>query len=134
MPQSPDIITYEQVKNAMTNPPPRELVDLFNDLSISINQHPLCISEKKPFNKLCKPGSFCVSATSIQSGYIAFVLGKHVQSKFPEEIISQFFNLDFQFKLQFGIIKGEQIDGCICLVHICKEHFNLNEVYNHIYS
>ena len=134
MSQIPEIITYEQVKLAMLHPPPEELVNLFNEISLAINEHALCISEEQPFNKLCKPNSFCISATSIQSDYIAFVLGKHISSRFPDEIIQQFFDIDVHYKVQFGLIKGRQIDGCICLIHSGKKEYDLKQVYMHIYS
>ncbi len=127
------MITYEQVKKAMNNPPSEHMVHLYNDLGDYINEHPLCVNDENPFNKLDPSGNFCISATSIQSKYIAFVLGKHMDSKFPEDVISTFFNIDNSYKVQFGQIKGKEIDGCICLIHQSSTSFNLQKVYDHIY-
>mgnify|MGYP000014265855 CR=1 FL=1 len=128
------MITYEMVKRAMVNPPTEELVDLYNELGDYIGEHPLCINDDNPFKKLGKVGSFCISATSIQSRYIAFVLGKHVKSIFPEEVISQFFNIENSYKVQFGHITGKQIDGCICLIHKENNNYDLQMIYDKIYA
>ncbi|HHS95606.1 MAG TPA: hypothetical protein ENJ45_03375, partial [Phaeodactylibacter sp.] len=74
------MITYEMVKRAMVNPPREALVDLYNELGSYIMSHKDCINDKNPFDKLVRKNSFCISATSIQSKYIAFVLGKHRDS------------------------------------------------------
>jgi len=118
----------------MFNPPPEPFVIIFNDLGVWISQHPNCINDKNPFEKLTRKGSFCISATSIQSNYIAFVLGKHNKSKFPAEVMELFFNIDPEFKMQYGKIKGEEIDGCIYLIHQENKNFNLQEVYQKIYA
>ena len=128
------MITYEQVKKAMVNPPSEDLVHLYNDLGKEISHHPKCINEDNPFKKLSEGGSFCISATSIQSKYIAFVLGKHVQSEFPQEIIQLFFNVDNSYRVQFGQISGKNIDGCICLVHQEQKKYDLQKIYDHIYK
>lgn len=128
------MISYDQVKQAMQNPPEKILVDLYNDLCDFITKHPDCITDTNPFQKLFSVGSFCISATSIQSNYIAFVLGKHVQTIFPEEVIHRFFDIDCGFKVQFGEVTGNQINGCICLIHQEGCKFNLQEIYNHIYK
>ena len=128
------MITYEQVKKAMINPPCEELVHLYNDLGKEISLHPKCINEDNPFRKLNETGTFCISATSIQSRYIAFVLGKHINSEFPQDIISKFFNVDSDYRVQFGQIRGKNIDGCICLVHKEEEKFDLQRIYDHIYK
>ncbi len=127
------MITYEQVKKAMTNPPTEDLVHMYNDLGDYISEHSLCVNDENPFSKLNDNGNFCISATSIQSKYIAFVLGKHMDSHFPEEIIQTFFNIESTYKVQFGQIKGKEIDGCICLVHQESVNFDLQKVYDHIY-
>ena len=128
------MITYEQVKKAMVNPPPEDLVHLYNDLGREISQHPKCINEDNPFRKLTENGSFCISATSIQSKYIAFVLGKHVDCSFPQEVIQMFFNIENCYNVQFGQISGKNIDGCICLVHQEDEKYDLQKIYDHIYK
>lgn len=128
------MITYEQVQLAMTNPPTKELIDVFNDLSNQISDHPDCVNDDHPFDKLYEQGRFCLSATSIQPDYIAFVLGKHVENTFPENVIANFFNIDPIYKLQFGKIKGKEIDGCICVIHSSEKVYDLKEVYENIYS
>ena len=127
------MITYEQVKKAMNNPPTEDMVHLYNDLGDYISEHPLCVNDDNPFSKLNTSGNFCISATSIQSKYIAFVLGKHMDSQFPEDVIRTFFNIDSVYKVQFGQIKGKEIDGCICLIHQEHSNFDLQKVYDHIY-
>ncbi|MEL6867072.1 MAG: hypothetical protein AAFP19_21795 [Bacteroidota bacterium] len=128
------MITYEQVKMAMTDPPPKDLIDLFNNLSQDLSRHPNCINDQNPFDKLHTKNTFCVSATSIQSRYIAFVLGKHITSTFPQEVIKLFFDIDPDYHLQFGRIKGYEIDGCICLVQRERHPYDLEEIYQQIYS
>lgn len=128
------MITYAQVKKAMFNPPPEPFVIIFNEIGLSISQHPLCIADKNPFNKLKGSDSFCISATSIQSNYIAFVLGKACESEFPADIMQLFFNIDTDFKVQYGKIKGEEIDGCIYLIHQQEEKFDLQKAYRSIYA
>lgn len=129
------MITYNQVKNAMSSPPTRDLVDLFNSLSIEISRHRSCINDENPFDRLMQElNSFCISATSIQSNYIAFVLGKNIKSTFPPDVIQMFYNIESCYKLQFGQIGGKQIDGCICLIHREAKNFNLQQVYEYIYK
>ena len=128
------MISYEQVKIAISPPPPKKLIDLFNEINEAITTHPKCITDDNPFEKLLRNRYFCISATSIQSKYIAFVLGKHCKSRFPEEVISLFFDIDNAYRLQFGNIPGNQIDGCICLIHEEEEEFDLEKVYFDIYN
>ncbi len=128
------MITYEMVKRAMINPPKEVLVDLYNELGGYITEHKNCINDENPFRYLGKKNSFCISATSIQTNYIAFVLGKHVRSAFPEEVIRKFFNISTDFKVQFGNISGKQIDGCICLIHMQDAPYDLQLVYDKIYA
>ncbi len=128
------MITYAQVKEAMFNPPPKPFVDIFNELGTAISKHRSCINDKNPFEKLNKTGSFCISATSIQSQYIAFVLGKHCNSNFPEDIMQLFFNIHADFQIQYAKIRGKDIDGCIYLIHQDDDGFDLEEVYASIYA
>ena len=128
------MITYQQVQKAMLNPPPEDLIDLFNELNNRISRHDHFIDDDNPFNKLKKSGTFCMSATSIQSDYIAFVLGKHTDSQFPSEVLQLFFNIDPDYRMQFSPIEGKEINGCICVIHFRDEEFNLKEVYEHIYT
>lgn len=128
------MITYEMVKRAMVNPPQEALVDLYNDLGAYITNHQDCINDENPFRKLGKIGSFCISATSIQTSYIAFVLGKHTKTVFPEDVISQFFNIPSDYKVQFGNITGKQINGCICLIHLEEAPYDLQAIYDKIYA
>lgn len=128
------MITYAQVKKAMFNPPPEPFVDIFNELGLVISQHPSCVNDKNPFEQLKTIGKFCISATSIQSNYIAFVLGKHIDSHFPTEVMEIFFNIDSAFKIQYGKIKGNEIDGCIYLIHTQNKEFDLQEAYQSIYA
>ena len=128
------MITYEQVKLAMTNPPTPDLIDLFNWLGTVLSDHPDCVNDENPFDKLYSLGKFCISATSIQPDYIAFVLGKHIRSVFPPEVIQQFFNIDPEYRLQYGNIKGKEIDGCICLIHKGHHNYNLKTAYEQIYT
>ncbi|MEO1514151.1 MAG: hypothetical protein AAFV95_04035 [Bacteroidota bacterium] len=128
------MITYEQVKMAMTNPPAEELIDLFNDISQKIAKHPDNIDDENPFDKLYEQGKFCISATSIQSNYIAFVLGKHVNTVIPANVMQLFYNLDYYFKMQFTKITGREIDGYMYLIHTDNQTYNLKEVYENIYS
>lgn len=128
------MITYDQVKEAMINPPTEDLVYLYNELGAYINSHPLCVLDDNPFEILNESGNFCISATSIQSDYIAFVLGKHMNSSFPPEVISSFFNVDNDYNIQFGKIDGKRINGCICLIHQQNKKYDLQEVYENIYK
>ena len=128
------MIPYAQVQEAMFNPPPKPFVDIFNELGSIISRHPECINDKNPFEKLHRPGSFCISATSIQTQYIAFVLGKHRDSHFPQDIMHLFFDIDPEFQMQYAKIRGQDIDGCIYLIHQEAEGFDLEEVYTSIYA
>ena len=128
------MISYEQVQASMLNPPSKAIIDIYNDLGQRILNHPLCIKEQKAYKDKFALGKFCICATSIQPDYIAFVLGKHIQTGFPEDIIQLFFNIDNAFNVQFGNIKGKNVDGCICLIHQKDQNFDLQQVYNHIFS
>ena len=135
------MISYQKVTRVLQNPPPEDLVDLYNELDYKISQHISCVDEEEPLKHLyeTKPngdllGKFCVSATSIQSKYVAFVLGKHVDAEFPGDIIQMFFNVENCYKMQFGKIKGKKIDGCICLIHQEDKNFDLQRVYDSIYD
>lgn len=128
------MITYEQVKKAMIHPPPELMIDLFNDLGKLISTHPDCVNESNPFSYLKAAGKFCISATSIQSDYIAFVMGKHKESNFPTEVMQMFFDLDTDFKVQFAKIQGKEIDGCIYLIHRSGKKYDLQKVYDNIYA
>ncbi len=128
------MITYEQVQASMMNPPTREIIEIYNELGKTILAHPLCIKEQNSFKEKFALGKFCICATSIQPDYIAFVLGKHIDYKFPENVIKAFFNIDNTFRVQFGKIKGKNVDGCICLIHQKQNNFDLHKVYEHIYS
>lgn len=127
-------ISYEQVCSAISPPPTRGLVDLFNALKKRIKSHPKYVSDENPFEQLQSDGNFCISATSIQSKYIAFVLGKHSSCEFPPHVIQSFFEIDNAYKLQYGNIPGRHIDGCICLIHQEEEAFDLGVVYEEIYA
>ncbi len=128
------MITYEQVESSMLNPPPRRIIDIYNELGVAILNHPLCIKEQKSYREKFAMGKFCICATSIQPDYIAFILGKHINSKFPDEVINLFFNIDSAYRIQFGKITGKNVDGCICLIHQKNENFDLDKVYEFIYS
>ena len=135
------MINYKKVSRVLQNPPPEDLVDLYNELDSQISSHDLCVNEDDPLKHLYETdisgkikGKFCVSATSIQSKYVAFVLGKHVESTFPEDVIRMFFNVENNYKMQFGKIKGKKIDGCICLVHQEDSNFDLQRIYDSIYD
>lgn len=135
------MISYQKVTKVLQNPPPEDLVNLYNELDRHITNHDLCVNEEEPLKYLYENdlngnpiGNFCVSATSIQSKYVAFVLGKHVDAAFPEDIIQRFFNVENCYKMQFGKIKGKKIDGCICLVHQEDKNFDLQRVYDSIYD
>ena len=135
------MISYKKVSRVLQNPPPEDLVDLYNELDLQISVHELCVNEDEPLKYLHETdhqgkvtGKFCVSATSIQSKYVAFVLGKHVESVFPNDIIQMFFNVENDYKMQFGKIKGKKIDGCICLVHQEETNFDLQRIYDSIYD
>jgi len=128
------MITYEQVESSMLNPPSRAIIDTYNDIGVAILNHPLCIKEQRAYKEKFALGKFCICATSIQPDYIAFVLGKHINSSFPEEIIHLFFNVSNDYRVQFGNIKGKNVDGCICLIHQKVQNFDLDQVYEHIYA
>ena len=128
------MITYTQVKKAMLNPPTEDLVHLFNILDHDISHHSLCINDDNPYDRLIEKNSFCISATSIQSKYIAFVLSKQVGSEFPPEVMKDLFDTDPAYTLQYSTIKGNKIDGCICLIHKEDKNFDIREVYQNIYS
>ncbi len=127
------MISYEQLQTLLPEPPSRDLVSIYNDIDSSLSRHPKYVCDENPFSKLNKFGNFCVSATSIQTKYIAFVLGKHVSAIFPEEIIKMFFNIDNDYRMQFGEIGGKDIDGCICVIHQENGNYDLQKVYDHIY-
>ncbi len=129
-----NMISYDQVMKVMDNPPSEALIEMYNSMSEIITNHPDCINDKNPFRKLSRPGTFCISATSIQSKYIAFVLGKNIDNEFPSEVINHFFNIDNSFRVQYGNIKGGQVDGCICIIHQEDKTYDLQEVYNYIYQ
>lgn len=129
-----NMISYDQVMQVMDNPPAEALIEIYNSISETIMNHPNCINDKNPFRKLSRTGTFCISATSIQSKYIAFVLGKNVENEIPQEIINHFFNIDNAYRVQYGKIHGNQIDGCICLIHQESKEYDLKEVYNYIYQ
>lgn len=128
------MITYEQVESSMLNPPSRRIIDTYNELGQAILNHPLCIKEQNSYKEKFALGKFCICATSIQPDYIAFVLGKHIKSRFPDEIINLFFDVDNEYRVQFGKIKGKNVDGCICLIHQKLQNFDLEQVYEHIYA
>ena len=128
------MISYKQVESSMINPPPREIIDIYNYLGENILDHPLCIKEQTSYKEKFALGKFCICATSIQPKYIAFVLGKHVDTVFPPEIIQLFFDVDNKYTVQFECIAGKNVDGCICLIHSCHCKFNLKEVYDNIFS
>ena len=87
------MISYEKVQRVLKNPPTVDMVELYNEMDRCISTHPMCVNEEEPLQYLKEPGKFCISATSIQSKYIAFVLGKNVKSSFPEDVIQLFFNI-----------------------------------------
>jgi len=135
------MISYQKVTRVLQNPPPEDLVDLYNEIDYRISSHDFCVNEDEPLKFLYEKdrkgiliGKFCVSATSIQSKYVAFVLGKHVDAEFPDDIIQLFFNVENCYKMQFGKIKGKKIDGCICLIHQEDKNFDLQRVYDSIYD
>lgn len=128
------IISYQRVKDAMLIPPPEDLVDLFNDLIERVQIHPDCIQDSNPFDKLLPKAGFCLCATSIQKEYVALVFGKHEDAVFPEEIMRVFFELDSSYSVQYEKIKGEDIDGCIFVIHYEDEDFDANDIYREIYK
>jgi len=135
------MISYKKVTRVLQNPPPEDLVDLYNEIDYKISNHELCVNEDEPLKYLYEKnskgdlkGKFCVSATSIQSKYVAFVLGKHIDAIFPSDIIEKFFNVENCYKMQFGKIKGKKIDGCIALIHQEDKNFDLQKVYDSIYD
>ena len=128
------IISYQRVKDAMIIPPPEDLVDLFNDLVEQIQIHAECIQDSNPFDKLLPDCGFCLCATSIQKEYVALVLGKHQEGQFPVEIMGMFFELDSEYTVQYEKIKGEDIDGCIFVIHYEDEGFDASDIYREIYK
>lgn len=127
------MVSYERIQEAVYPTPPKHLIQLFNDLESKISAHPLCVNDMDPFSKLSKKGSFCLSATSIQSDYIAFVLGKYHKSHFPEDILQMIFNIPTTYQLQFQEISGKRINGCICVIHQRSNDMDLQKVYDYIY-
>ena len=128
------MISYEQVKSAVKPAPNEDLVSLYNELDQKVTKHTFCINEINPFGKIYKKDHFCISATSIQSNYIAFVLGKHSKSNFPSDMMQIFFGIDSLYSLQYGEIEGKQIDGCIIVIHKDNDKLDLQKVYDHIYE
>lgn len=126
-------LTYNQIKSVIDPPPSKSLVDIFHDLEKAIADHPNCVVEEFPFAHLEKAGNFCITASSIQSKYVAIVLGKHVKTDFPVDIIQQFFNVDSKIKLQFARIRGVEYDGCIACLHEEPGFFDLQKIYDLIY-
>ena len=106
---------------------------LFHDLETNITKHSGCVIEEFPFKYLDVPGNFCITASSIQSKYVAIVLGKHVSTEFPTEVIQMFFNVPPKIKLQFAKIKGIEYDGCITCLHEESGFFDLQKIYDLIY-
>ncbi|MFK8103936.1 MAG: hypothetical protein AB8G15_15490 [Saprospiraceae bacterium] len=127
------MITYDHVKTVMSSPPTKDLIDLYNKINKVISEHPDCVTDDNPTELLQQQASFCISATSIQSQYVAFVLGKNKKAKFPTAVMHVLYNIDTDFKLQFGKISGKQIDGCICLIHKENRDFDLQKAYDYIY-
>ena len=128
------IISYQRVKDAMLIPPPEDLVDLFNELVEKIQNHPDCVQDSNPFGMLFPEKGFCLCATSIQKEYVAIVLGKHGEGQFPAEVMNLFFELDQSYSVQYKKIQGEDIDGCIFILHYEDEDFDAEEIYRNIYS
>lgn len=126
-------LTYQQIKSVVSPAPSENLVNIFNQLEYNIADHPNCITEEFPFKHLSTNGNFCITASSIQSKYVAIILGKHVDTTFPPEIIQMFFNVDPTIKLQFAKIKGLEYDGCITCFHEEKGFFDLQRIYDLIY-
>jgi len=128
------IISYQRVKDAMIIPPPEDLVDLFNELVEKIQKHPECIQDSNPFDLLQPEKGFCLCATSIQKEYVALVLGKHGEANFPSNVMQLFFELDQSYSVQYKKIQGEDIDGCIFVLHYEDEDFDEDEIYRNIYA
>ena len=126
-------LTYNQIKSVIDPPPSKDLVDIFHKLEDQIATFEGCVTEEHPFKYLDTVGNFCVTASSIQSKYVAMVLGKHVKTEFPAEVIQMFFNVDPQIKLQFARIKGIEYDGCILCLHQEQGFFDLQKIYDVIY-
>ena len=126
-------LTYNQIKSVIDPPPSKDLVEIFHDLENTIASYNECVTEEHPFQYLDQIGNFCVTASSIQSKYVAMVLGKHVKTEFPAEVIQLFFNVDPQIKLQFARIKGVEYDGCIVCLHQEQGFFDLQKIYDVIY-
>ena len=128
------MISYDKVKSSVRPAPRQELVELYNELDRHLSNHPNCINEVNPFSRLYKENHFCISATSIQSNYIAFVLGKHHNSIFPTDIMIQLFNVESNYTMQFAEIPGKHIDGAIFVYHRENEELDLQKIYDHIYE
>lgn len=126
-------LTYEQIKTVIDQPPSPKLIGIFNELEVKITENPLCVTQEYPFEHLAHIGNFCITASSIQSKYIAFVLGKHVETTFPTEVMQLLFNIDPSVKLQFAKIKGLEYDGCISCLHEEHGFFDLQRIYDMIY-
>ncbi len=125
------MISYQHIKSMMQVPPPEALVDLYNAIGSQLVKHHQYVSQR---SELVLPQHFHICGASIQSHYIAYVLGKLACSNFPPEVIHIFFDIDANYKVQFGEIGGERIDACICVIHQENTPFDLQAVYKHIYS
>lgn len=128
------MISYDQVKSVVSPAPNEELVGLYNEIDAMMTAHSNCINEINPFSKLYQKDHFCVSATSIQTNYIAFVLGKHHDSLFPGTLMTNLFNVESKFLMQYGEIPGRQINGCIVVFHKEPKKLDLQKIYDHIYE
>jgi len=136
------MISYEKVKKVLKNPPSKDLIDLYNEIEKKISEHLLCVNEELPLKQLYNRNiygdlykQFCISATSIHSN---FVIGKHVEVTFPDEVIETLMSvqIDTAFNVQYGKVKGEKIDGEIWIIHEQheKEYFDIHKVYDNIYD
>ncbi len=126
-------LTYNQIKSVLDPPPSENLVNIFQNLEESVSNFSECVTEEFPFQHLETPGNFCITASSIQSKYVAMTLGKHVDTDFPAEVIQMFFNVDPNYKLQFANITGIEYDGCIVCLHQEPGFFDLQKIYDVIY-
>ena len=126
-------LTYNQIKSVIDPPPSEHLVDIFHNLENTICSYDGCVTEEFPFKYLEHQGNFCITASSIQSKYVAIILGKHVNTTFPPEVIQLFFNVNPRIKLQFAKIKGIEYDGCIICLHEEPGFFDLQKIYDLIY-
>ena len=45
-----------------------------------------------------------------------------------------FFELDQSYSVQYKKIKGEDIDGCIFVLHYEDEDFDADDIYRNIYA